>query len=71
MAFSIEERTLIKIYSDPDNLSRDNVLQNIEHNLPGIEDSELVEQLTGLIRKISALTETNFQKIDFTDIIGY
>ena len=71
MAFSIEERTLIKIYSDPDNLSRDNVLQNIEHNLPGIEDSELVEQLTGLIRKISALTETNFQKIDLTDIIGY
>lgn len=71
MAFTIEERTLIKIYSDSDNLSRDNVLQNIEHNLPGIEDSELVEQLTGLIRKISALTETNFQKIDLTDIIGY
>lgn len=71
MAFTIEERTLIKIYSDSNTPSRDNVLQNIEHNLPGIEDSELIEQLTSLVRKISALTETNFQKIDLTDIIGY
>jgi len=69
MAFTIEERTLIKIYSDSDTPSRDNVLQNIEHNLPGIEDSELVEQLTGLVRKISALTESSFQKLDLTDVI--
>lgn len=69
MAFTIEERTLIKIYSDSDTPSRDNVLQNIEHNLPGIEDSELVEQLAGLVRKISALTESSFQKLDLTDVI--
>ena len=69
MAFTIEERTLIKIYSDSDTPSRDNVLQNIKHNLPGIEDSELVEQLTGLVGKISALTESSFQKLDLTDVI--
>lgn len=69
MAFTIEERTLIKIYSDSDTPSRDNVLQNIEHTLSRIEDSELIEQLTSLVRKTSALTESSFQKLDLTDVI--
>lgn len=71
MAFSIEERTLIELYSDLGSSSLEKVMQNIEHNLPAIEDSELVEQLTSLLHKLSALTDADFRKIDFTDIIGY
>lgn len=71
MVFSIEERTLIELYSDLESPSREKVMQNIEHNLPAIEDSELVEQLTSLLHKLSALTDAYFRKIDFTDIIGY
>ena len=71
MVFSIEERTLIELYSDLESPSREKVMQNIEHNLPAIEDSELVEQLTSLLHKLSALTDADFRKIDFTDIIGY
>ena len=51
--------------------SLEKVMQNIERNLPAIEDSELVEQLTSLLHKLSALTDADFRKIDFTDIIGY
>ena len=71
MAFSIEERTLIELYSDLGSSSLEKVMQNIERNLPAIEDSELVEQLTSLLHKLSALTDADFRKIDFTDIIGY
>ena len=71
MVFSIEERTLIELYSDLGSPSREKVMQNIEHNLPAIEDFELVEQLTSLLHKLSALTDSDFWKIDFTDIIGY
>ena len=71
MAFSIEERTLIELYSDLGSSSCEKVMQNIEHNLPAIEDFELVDQLTILLHKLSALTDSDFRKIDFTDIIGY
>lgn len=69
MAFSIEERTLIKLYSDPENLSRDKVLENIRHSLPAIKDPEFIEQLNTIVRKVNALTEEAFQKIDLDDII--
>lgn len=65
MAFTIEERTLIELYSDLGSPSREKVMQNIEHNLPAIEDSELVEQLTSLLHKLSTLTDADFRKIDF------
>lgn len=69
MAFSIEERTLIKLYSDPENLSRDRVLKNIQHSLPAVEDPEFIDQLNTIVRKVTALTEEAFQKIDLDDII--
>ncbi|KAB0575110.1 putative tranposon-transfer assisting protein [Fusobacterium naviforme] len=69
MAFSIEERTLIKLYSDPENLSRDKVLENIRHSLPAVKDPEFIEQLNTIVRKVNALTEEAFQKIDLDDII--
>lgn len=69
MAFSIEERTLIKLYSDPENLSRDKVLENIRHSLPEVKDPEFIEQLNTIVRKVNALTEEAFQKIDLDDII--
>lgn len=69
MAFTIEERTLIKLYSDPLNPSRDKVLENIQHSLPAVKDPEFIEQLNTIVRKVTALTEEAFQNIDLENVI--
>lgn len=64
MEFTFEEIQLIKMYSD-DTPDKDYTISTIMECIPHIEEEDIKETLTQIVRKSSGLTNEAFAKLVF------
>ena len=66
--FNIDELTIIKMYRDftPD---RTRILATLNDVLPLIDDLDVQKTVESTIRKIIALTDETFSKLDLSDTL--
>lgn len=68
MAFTTDEKTIIKLYSGF-KLDRDKLLTSMRQSLPLVETPEIAELMNSVIRKVTAMTATDFEKIVLSDAL--
>lgn len=68
MTLSVEEKSIIRLYAQT-TPQREEVLHELEENLPAVEDQEIHDTMSGLISILSAMSDEQFQEIDFSDAI--
>ena len=68
MAFTTDEKAIIKLYSGF-KLNRDKLLTSMRQSLPLVETPEIAELMNSVIRKVNAMTATDFEKIDLSDAL--
>ena len=68
MTFTIDEKTIIKMYSGCQ-LNRDDVLASIQQSLPFVEEKEIAELMSAVIRKINTMTAEAFEGIDLSNAL--
>ena len=68
MVFTTDEKTIIKLYSGF-NLDRDKLLTSMRQSLPLVETPEIAELMNSVIRKVNAMTATDFEKIVLSDAL--
>ena len=70
MAFTTEEKTIIKMYSGF-TLGRDSLLVAMRQNIHLVEQPDIAELMAGVIRKINAMTDADIQKIDLSNALDF
>lgn len=68
MVFTTDEKTIIKLYSGF-KLDRDKLLTSMRQSLPLVETPEIAELMNSVIRKVNAMTATDFEKIVLSDAL--
>ena len=68
MAFSNEEKTIIKMYSGF-TLDRDKLLASMRQSLSLVEEKEIAELMSAVIRKVNAMTAEDFANIDLSNAL--
>ena len=68
MAFTTDEKAIIKLYSGF-KLNRDKLLTSMRQSLPLVETPEIAELMNSVIRKVNAMTATDFEKIDLSNAL--
>lgn len=68
MAFTTDEKTIFKLYSGF-KLDRDKLLTSMRQSLPLVETPEIAELMNSVIRKVNAMTATDFEKIVLSDAL--
>lgn len=70
---TIEEITLIAMYKSPELSSRKQILKNLEDVIPHFttEEQEMKELTQSVIRKLTAMTDKYFEKINFDLALDY
>ena len=68
MAFTTDEKPIIKLYSGF-KLDRDKLLTSMRQSLPLVETPEIAELMNSVIRKVNAMTATDFEKIVLSDAL--
>jgi hypothetical protein len=73
MAFTTDEKTIIKMYSGF-TLNRDKLLASMRESLSLeslslVEELEIAELMNSVIRKVNAMTDADFMNIDLSDAL--
>lgn len=63
--FTIEEITLIK-YCLGVQPNRENVIKTLKEHLKNADEEEMQEMIEEVLRKLTAMTDDQFKKIDFS-----
>ncbi len=68
MAFTTDEKAIIKLYTGfkPE---RDKLLESMHQSLPLVEIREIAEPMNSVIRKVNAMTNADFSKIDLSNAL--
>ena len=69
MFFAIEEKMIIKIYSDP-TPDRDTVIRKIRESVPYVADEQTKEIMNRIVSKAESMSREEFSLIDLSDIPG-
>jgi len=65
MMLTVEELTIIKMYSD-DELDRIHVVASLTRSLPLIDVAEIRDLVQSLIEKVSTMSDAEFRNIDLS-----
>lgn len=68
MALSVEEKAIIKMYSGF-KLDRDKLLASMRESLSLVDEKEVAELMNSVTRKVTAMTNDDFEKIDLSDAL--
>ena len=68
MAFSNDEKTIIKMYSGF-TLDRDKLLATMRQSLSLVEEREIAELMSAVIRKVNAMTAADLEKLDLSNAL--
>lgn len=63
MIFTVEETALVAVF---DHSSRSAAVMDVMAQLGMIDDAELKEQVSNLGKKLSAMNDEDFMKVDFS-----
>ncbi len=68
MAFMTDQKAIIKPYTGfkPE---RDKLLESMQHSLPLVEIREIAEPMNSVIRKVNAMTNADFSKIELSNAL--
>lgn len=68
MAFTTDEKAIIKMYSGF-TLNRDKLLASMRESLSLADELEIAELMNSVIRKVNAMTDADFLRIDLSDAL--